>query len=56
MNLKKSLEWFFTVFQRKKNSEENIAAPSSSSNFPLKLGCSGILVFVCVGKSMPMRL
>ena len=55
MNLKKSLEWFFTVFQRKKNSEENIAAPSSS-NFPLKLGCSGILVFVCVGKSVPMRL
>ena len=35
---------------------KNIFATSSSSICPTKLTCSGILVFVCLGKSMPMGL
>ena len=34
---------------------KNIVA-SSSSNFPTKLICCGILVFVCLDKSIPISL
>ena len=34
---------------------KNIVAPSSS-NFPVKLICLGILVFVCLDKYLTMRL
>ena len=32
---------------------KNIAAQSSSSNFPVKLLCWGILVLACLDKSIP---
>ena len=35
---------------------ENLAAPSSSSNFSTKLICSGILVLVYLDKSIPISL
>ena len=35
---------------------KDIVAPSSSYNFPMKLFCWGILVFVCLDKPMPMSL
>ena len=35
---------------------KSIAEPSSSSNFLSKLVSSGMLVFVCLGKSMPISL
>ena len=47
MNLKKNLELFYAISGMK-----NIVAPSSSSNFPTKLICWGVLVFVCLDKYM----
>ena len=35
---------------------KNIVAPSSSSNFPVKIICWEILVFFCRDKSMPISL
>ena len=35
---------------------KNIYAPSSSSNFPAKLICWGIVVFPCLDKSVPISL
>ena len=35
---------------------KNIVAALSSSNFPMKLICWGMVVFVCFDKSMPMSL
>ena len=35
---------------------KNIVAPSSSSNFPVKLISQGIFVFACLDKSIPMSL
>ena len=37
-------------------SYKNIAAPSSSSNFLVKLRCRGIVVFACLDESNPMSL
>ena len=35
---------------------KNIVAPSCSFNFPTKLICSGMLVFICLDKSIPKSL
>ena len=35
---------------------KNIAAPSSSSHFSMKLICSEIVIFGCLDKYMPMSL
>ena len=46
MNLKKTFRTVFYYFSAIKN----IVAPLSSSNFPIKLSCWGILPFVCQDK------
>ena len=40
--------WFLTI--------KTIVAPLSTSNFPMNLICWGMVVFVCVDKSVPMTL
>ena len=50
MNLKESLNSFFAAFQGK-----NIVTPRSSS-FPRELICGGMVVSICLDKSVPMSL
>ena len=52
MNIQKNLEYFFLLFRVKKN---NIVS-SSSSNFPVKLICSGILAFISLDEPIPISL
>ena len=49
---KENLETVFSCFWATKN----IVAPSSPSNFPVKLICWATVVFVCLDKYMAMSL
>ena len=51
INLKKTKIVFYYI-----SAIKNIIASSSSSNFPIKLVCWGIFVFVCLDKSIPISL
>ena len=52
INLKKNWELFYAAF----SAIQKIVPPLSSSTFPLKLTCRGILKFVYFNKSIPMSL
>ena len=56
MNLNKILKRYFADFSQKSTTTTTKMAPSFSSDFSVKLIFQGIVVFISLDKSIPMRL